>query len=87
MARRRPHTGPRGPRPQLSRELWEYRSGRRSYAQLSESAKWDCLVLPGDSKFWETVLQKVQAGEIEVVADLVHRIGDAPLLPGWTRGF
>jgi hypothetical protein len=74
-------------RPQLNEEIWQLETGRKSYDQLSQLAKWSHLVLPCDRKYWDGVLEKVEAGEIEVVVDVVHRIGDAPLLPDWTRGF
>jgi hypothetical protein len=87
MPRMRRSARERRKQPQLNLEIWQLETGKKSYNQLSTSAKWSHLVLPCDRDFWDGVLQKVADGEIEVSPDVVHRVGDVPLLPDWKRGF
>ena len=81
MPRLRRAARQRRQRPQLAAEVWEWLQGK-PYESLQTGTKWDLLVLPSCDRDWrERVREAVEAGEIEISADKIHRMGDEPLLP------
>jgi hypothetical protein len=81
MPRLRRSARERRQQPQLAAEVWEWLQGKL-YERLQTGTKWDLLVLPSHDHDWrDRICEAVEAGEIEISADKIHRMGDEPLLP------
>jgi hypothetical protein len=82
MPRMRRSAIERRQRPQLALEVWQWLAEGKPYESLQTGTKWDLLVLPSHDRDWrDRICEAVEAGEIEISADKIHRMGDEPLLP------
>src|ERR1035438_170565 len=83
-------------RAQLAVGIWEWLQGKKTYEELDEETKWNKFVLEGPvihhwippdgppdrvERFWDKVVAAVEAGEIEVSAEMQHYCFESPLIP------